>query len=120
MALVGKAFATPCRREGLTRARPCPDFFVVWPPREPERMGPAAKAGEEVRLLEAFEVFRLDVDNAPRVDFARGDVPFALKVFEPLGRVRFVLVVEGFTHVFSFFIAHCTPFGASPITRLCP
>jgi hypothetical protein len=92
--LVLEPFAPPALRPRLTGSRPRPDRDFVGPPCEPERVRPTAKASEAMHLLEAFEVFRAEIDNAPAVDRARRDVPCFGEVFEPLDGVRFVLIVE--------------------------
>jgi hypothetical protein len=81
--------------ERLTGARACPDFFVVRPAREPERVAPERDAAEKVCLRLPFEVFRLDLFDAPLIHDSWSDMPRCDQVASPLRWVGVVLVVEG-------------------------
>lgn len=64
VAVVAEAALAARGRERLTRARPGPDFNVVWPSGVAEGAGPSTDAGEGVELREAFEGFRVEVRDA--------------------------------------------------------
>jgi hypothetical protein len=56
-------------RERLTRTRPRPGVSVA-PSGKLKRLRPSADPREEMALVESLQVVRLDVGNAPLVDFA--------------------------------------------------
>jgi hypothetical protein len=73
--------------EGLTRAAPRPDLFVVGPAGESESVLPPPDPAEEVAASVPHKVRWLDVDDASLIDHGLRE-----EVAEPLGGVGVVLV----------------------------
>ena len=71
-----------------------PDLAIVWPACQPERPAPDADPGKKVRLSEAGDVLDTEVDDAPALDNAVGDVAGANEALCPVAGVRIDLVVE--------------------------
>lgn len=81
------------------RTRAGPDFEVVGPSGESERVAPYCNARERVELDDAFEVLGPEVGDASSVDASGRDVSGADEVLDPLRRVVIDLAVERGTHV---------------------
>jgi hypothetical protein len=92
--VIGRLACAGCR-EGLAGAGTCPNRSVIGPAGKPKRDRPSADAGEEVALGVSAQVVGAHVGDAPLIDVARGDEPFADEIAEPLGRIRINLVVVG-------------------------
>jgi hypothetical protein len=92
------AAATACTRKRLTGATSCPNWKVVWNAGEPEGERPARDPGEEMALSVSAEIPRFDIENAPFVHDAGGDVPSPDQFPEPRRGLRVVLVVIGDGH----------------------
>jgi hypothetical protein len=82
-------------RKRLTGATSCPNWKVVWNAGEPEGERPARNSGEEMALPVSAEVPRFDINDAPFVHDAGGDVPSPDQFPKPRGGLRVVLVVVG-------------------------
>jgi hypothetical protein len=63
MALVSFTHSISSAAKRLTRAGAGPDGFIVWPSGEAQGVGPTADAGEEVTLVESFEVVWSNICN---------------------------------------------------------
>jgi hypothetical protein len=94
MSFVGSPFSFPRRGERLAGAGAGPDGPGRGPPSEFEGEGPPADSGEEMGVLGVFEVVGLDIDDAPLIHRASGQVAGGLEIPQPLGRVLVPLVVE--------------------------
>lgn len=95
--LVVKPATCASHAERLAGTRAGPHSAVVGPAGEAQGVRPNADAGEEVALSVAAKVVGSDVENAPRVDVAGGQVAGSDEVSQPLGdiEVDFVVVVHG-------------------------
>lgn len=93
MPFVRGAGAFAGDRERLARAGSRPQLPFFRPAGEARCETPSTDSGEEVALHEAFEVFGLDISDAPRVDEAVGKMPGSDQVAEPLRGVGLELVV---------------------------
>ena len=93
MPLVAHASSFARDAEGLAGTGAGPDGEVVGPAGEFEGEGPAADAGEEVGSLESFEVFRLDIYDAPLIDQSTLEMASNLKFTKPRRHGWVVVVV---------------------------
>ena len=93
--LVSSPSAAACRAERLAWAGSGPDWRVVGPSGEAERVGPNADAGEEVALGKSSKVIWRDISDIGFIDMPRRDQPGRYQVAQPLGLVGIELVVIG-------------------------
>lgn len=84
-----------CDRERLAGTASCPQLPVIRPSCNSGGKAPSADPGEEVALRKSSKVIWPDIDNAPLVNFARGDMSRSDKVSEPLSRIGVKFVVVG-------------------------
>lgn len=82
---------------GLAGAATCPDWLVVSPARESQRVAPTADAREEVALPVSPEVVGPNKSNVSLIYVARRDVASRNEVAEPLSSVWINLVVVSAT-----------------------
>jgi hypothetical protein len=81
-------------RERLARTRPCPDGGVIGDSGAAEGVGPAADAGEEVPLTDAFDVRWREVNDGPAVNGTLDDVVMGDQVLQPGGGKDIDFVVQ--------------------------
>jgi hypothetical protein len=111
------AFPLSDDRKRLTRTGAGPDFCIVMPAGEPERIRPATDAGKEMTLAVPSEVGRPDIDDRSLVNVAGGDLFVPNKLAKPLCGIGFFLVVVGTQDGSYFFKADCCAFLSSAFPR---
>jgi hypothetical protein len=95
MSLIGMALPLSSARKRLTGTGARPHWAFIRPASDPRGEAPPTDAREEVALRISGEVSGLDIQDAPFVHIARGDVPLRDQVVQPRHRVRVKLVVVG-------------------------
>lgn len=93
--LVIKPAAFACRAERLAGAGAGPDGLVVGPSGFTQGKAPDSNAGEEMALNKSGKFGRVDIFNAPFVDFARSDQPVSDEFAQPCRGEWVVFVVVG-------------------------
>lgn len=93
MALVVDASPLSGGAEGLAGAASGPDW--AFPSRNFERVGPPADPGEEVALVEPFDIVSLYFLDRSCVDFSGGDQPVHHQIEQPVRSELVVLIVVG-------------------------
>ena len=87
-----------CARERLTGTGAGPDWPVIGPPGEPERVAPSADTGKHVDLGSSVKVRSFQVAYRPIVHFAERDVFVFDQLSQPPRGERVDLVVERDVH----------------------
>jgi hypothetical protein len=91
--LIGVSLSFASARKRLTGTGTRPDSSDAFKPSPPQREWPASDSGEEVALVESFNLFWSDIENAPFIHGTRRQVALRNQLAQQRARFRIIVVV---------------------------